>query len=187
MPSQPLLGSLAVQAPSLTPHIVHVSPSTCHDLTLFKEILKEYRRLDDSIIMRLNRANANARDKARIEDMRKGNIQDRACLQVWRELIENWSRRTTLVNYCVSVVDQTLEEKRRAIKERSDDPRAQRKLQADMFADEVKRNHVHNELAVESIVMKRSLEAFKSRCPYFSPPTPDSEAEKLWDASRQHS
>lgn len=37
MPSrQPLLGSLAVQAPSLTPQIVRVSPSTCQDLSLFK-------------------------------------------------------------------------------------------------------------------------------------------------------
>lgn len=32
----PALGSLAVQAPSLTPQIVHVSPTTCHNLSLFK-------------------------------------------------------------------------------------------------------------------------------------------------------
>jgi hypothetical protein len=32
----PPLGSLAVQAPSLTPQLVHVSPATCHNLSLFK-------------------------------------------------------------------------------------------------------------------------------------------------------
>lgn len=34
----PPLGSLAVQAPSLTPQLVHVSPATCHNLSLFKGI-----------------------------------------------------------------------------------------------------------------------------------------------------
>lgn len=57
----------------------------CHR-RLHTEILKEYRRLDDTIIMRLNRANAAARDSVRTEDAR-GNIQDQACLQVWRELV----------------------------------------------------------------------------------------------------
>lgn len=35
-PKQPTLGSLAVQAPSLTPQTVHVTPSTCHNLSTFK-------------------------------------------------------------------------------------------------------------------------------------------------------
>lgn len=33
---QPQLGSLAIQAPIQPPQIVHVSASTCHDLSLFK-------------------------------------------------------------------------------------------------------------------------------------------------------
>jgi hypothetical protein len=32
----PPLGSLAVQATSLTPQLVHVSPVTCHNLSVFK-------------------------------------------------------------------------------------------------------------------------------------------------------
>ncbi|KAF8655252.1 hypothetical protein AX16_003155 [Volvariella volvacea WC 439] len=163
MPSQPLLGSLAVQAPSLNPQIVHVSPSTCHDLTLFKEILKEYRRLDDTIMMRLNRANAAARDKDRTQDVSQGNVQDLACTAIWRELVENWKRRTMLVNYCVNVVDQSLDEKRRAMQSVTEDARERRRMQGEIYADEVKRNHVHNELTVESIVMKRSLEG-QCRC-----------------------
>ncbi|KAG1907197.1 caffeine-induced death protein 2-domain-containing protein [Suillus fuscotomentosus] len=181
MPSKqpPTLGSLALQA---TPHLVHVSPSTCHNLSMFKDLLKEYRRLDDTITMRLNRSNAQFRDRDRAGTSGKGNIQDQACAYVWKELVENWKRRTEMINYCVDVVDQSMEEKRKSLTSEEGDVRAQRKTQAAMFADEVKRNQVHNELAIEKIVRQRSLDAFRSRCQYFSPPLTDSEARKWWDA-----
>lgn len=51
---------------------------------------------------------------------------------------ENWKRRTQLVEYCTSVLDQSLKEKREALQEQSDDPSQRRKTQAAMFADEVK-------------------------------------------------
>ncbi|KAG2077426.1 hypothetical protein BDR04DRAFT_1132196 [Suillus decipiens] len=184
MPSKqpPTLGSLAVQAPSLTPHLVHVSPSTCHNLSIFKELLKEYRRLDDTITMRLNRTNAQFRDRDRAGTSGKGNIQDQACAYVWKELVENWKRRTEMINYCVNIVDQSMEGKRKSLTSEEGDARAERKTQAALFADEVKRNQVHNELAVEKIVRQRSLDAFQSRCQYFSPPLTDAEARKWWDA-----
>lgn len=167
-----------MQAPSQTPQTVHVSPSTCHDLSLFKgaeymhiahphdsrtyptiytlELLKEYRRLDDLITMRINRANAHQRDKDRLDPVR-GNLQDEACSQVWKELIgahssfistsrgtinaqtciANWSRRTKLVEYCVSVVDTSMEEKKRTIAGLETDD-ARRKAQVQLFAEEVK-------------------------------------------------
>lgn len=105
MPSQssPPLGSLAIQAPSLTPQLVHVSPTTCHNLSLFKgehltlpcvgcgsspeDLLREYRRLDDTITMRLNRSNAQFRDRDRQGLGGKGSIQDRACAYIWKELV----------------------------------------------------------------------------------------------------
>ncbi|KAF9491042.1 hypothetical protein BDN71DRAFT_1399049 [Pleurotus eryngii] len=179
--NQPLLGSLAMQAPSQTPQTVHVSPSTCHDLSLFKELLREYRRLDDLITMRINRANAHQRDKDRLDPV-KGNLQDEACSQVWKELIANWSRRTKLVEYCVSVVDSSMEEKKRTIAGLEADDAARRKAQAQWFAEEVKLNQVHNELSVEKIIRQRSLDAFRSRCRYFVPPSTDAEASKWWDS-----
>ncbi|KAF8165356.1 caffeine-induced death protein 2-domain-containing protein [Crassisporium funariophilum] len=186
MPSkQPQLGSLAVQAPSLTPQTIHVSPSTCHDLSLFKDILKEYRRLDDTIVMRLNRANAAVRDQDRIQSGRVGTVQDQACAYLWRELVGNWKRRTQLVEYCAAVVDQSLHEKRSVLDEQSQDASSRRKTQAAVFADEVKRNQVHNELTVEAIVRKRSVEAFRARCQYFVPPLSDVEARKMWDSAQK--
>lgn len=52
------------------------------------DILKEYRRLDDTIVMRLNRANAAMRDEDRIHGL-TGNksLQDQACEKIWRELV----------------------------------------------------------------------------------------------------
>ncbi|KDR83752.1 hypothetical protein GALMADRAFT_236106 [Galerina marginata CBS 339.88] len=187
MPSkQPVLGSLAVQAPSLTPQTIHVTSTTCHDLSLFKEILKEYRRLDDTITMRLNRANANMRDQDRIHGL-SGNstVQDQACEYIWRDLVANWKRRTQLVEYCTTVVDKSLDEKRRSLEDQSQDERTRRKMQGELFANQVKRNQVHNELTVESIVRKRSADAFRSRCRYFVPPQSDDEARRMWEAAQQ--
>ncbi|KAF8631954.1 hypothetical protein AX15_002115 [Amanita polypyramis BW_CC] len=185
MPSkQPQLGSLAVQAPSLTPQVVHVSPSTCHDLSLFKELLKEYRKLDDAIVMRLNRANATMRDRERVGDrILAGNVQDEACAYLWRELVANWKRRTQLVEYCVDVVDQSINEKNEGMEKTNLDPSSRRKMQAEKYAEEVKRHQVHNELTVESIIRQRSIDAFRTRCRYFTPPTSDVEARKMWEST----
>ncbi|EGN93051.1 hypothetical protein SERLA73DRAFT_64689 [Serpula lacrymans var. lacrymans S7.3] len=180
----PPLGSLAVQAPSLTSQLVHVSQSTCHNLSLFKDLLKEYRRLDDTINMRLNRSNAQFRDRDREGTAGKGNIQDQACAYLWKELVENWKRRTEIIEYCDGVVDRSMQEKRGAVNDLKEDPRAQRKIQAALFADQVKRNQVHNELTVEKIVRQRSLDAFKSRCRYFTPPLSDADARKWWNAAQ---
>ncbi|KAF9009077.1 caffeine-induced death protein 2-domain-containing protein [Cyathus striatus] len=189
MPSkQPLLGSLALQAPSAATQTVHVEPSTCHNLSFLKvyNILREYRRLDDTIGMRLNRANAAARDQQRDNDDNKGvNVQEQACFQLWRELVENWKRRTQLVEYCVSVVDQSLSEKKVALDAANADSSVQRRLQGEIFAEEVKRKQVHNELSIEAIVRKRSAEAFRSRCQFFSPSPADEDARKVWAAAQR--
>lgn len=49
--------------------------------------MKEYRKLDDSVPMRLNRTIAQYRDMNRTGSAGKGTVEDQACLQVWRELV----------------------------------------------------------------------------------------------------
>ncbi|PPQ98524.1 hypothetical protein CVT24_004015 [Panaeolus cyanescens] len=134
---QPQLGSVAIYSPKST-RTIQVSADTCHDLSLFKEILKEYRKLDDTIVVRLNRANAAMRDQDRTHaSSSTENVQDQACAYLWRELVDNWKLRTQLVQFCSSVVDQSLAEKRASLSE-STDPSVQRKTQASIFAEEVK-------------------------------------------------
>lgn len=49
--------------------------------------MREYRKLDDSITMRLNRTNAQFRDRDRLGLGAKGNVQEQACAYLWEELI----------------------------------------------------------------------------------------------------
>ncbi|KAG6817398.1 hypothetical protein H0H87_009042 [Tephrocybe sp. NHM501043] len=99
------------------------------------------------------------RDSDRINDS-STNIQDRACLNVWREL---------LIDYCVLVVDQSLDEKRSVVEDETQDKATKRKVQGHIFAEQVKRSQVHNELKVESIIRRRAID--------------DSEARETWDAA----
>jgi len=174
--------SLASQIPSQT-QTIRVSPSTCHNLSLFKDILKEYRRLDDTIIMRLNRANATVRDQERSHrGSGGGTVQDQACASLWRELIGHWKRRSELLEYCTTVVDQALIEKRKTLEDQAQNPTSRREIQGAVFQDEVKRNQVRNELVVEGIIRRRSIQGFRSRCQYFTPPLTDVQARQMWDS-----
>jgi len=52
------------------------------------DLLKEYRRLDDSVTMRMNRNTAQFRDRDRMGlGTRGANNQDEACLYFWKELV----------------------------------------------------------------------------------------------------
>ncbi|KAJ4481508.1 caffeine-induced death protein 2-domain-containing protein [Lentinula edodes] len=184
MSSTPQLGSLAIQAPSLTPQIVHVSPETCLNLSMFKAVLRSYRALDDTINMRLNRTAAFMHDQERQKVSRsKLSAEEQACSRLWQELVSNWSRRKELIGYCVGVVDKSNEEKQEIVDSQTSSPSEVRKARAEKYSQEVKRDQIHKELSVETIVKQRSIDVFRSRCMYFVPPFTDVEARKLWDAA----
>ncbi|PSS05376.1 hypothetical protein PHLCEN_2v3865 [Hermanssonia centrifuga] len=145
--------------------------------------MNQYRKLDDSITMRLNRTNAQFRDLDRL-GVTHGNVQDQACAHLWKDLVENWKRRTEIIEYCVTVVDQSKEEKQESLEKTDAEPSAQRKIRAELYSEQVKRNQINNELSVEKIVRNRSLDAFRSRCKFFEPPSTDDEARKWWDAAK---
>jgi hypothetical protein len=104
MSKQPILGSAALHLPVPTSQKVQVTPSTCLNLSLFKgpvrttisclsshlwsyvDLMKEYRKLDDSITMRLNRNTAAFRDRDRVGGV-KPNTQEEACAYFWKDLV----------------------------------------------------------------------------------------------------
>lgn len=51
------------------------------------DLLREYRRLDDTITMRLNRTTAQFRDLDRTGSGGKSSVEDQACDHIWRELV----------------------------------------------------------------------------------------------------
>jgi len=177
----PALGSLAIQSHSQSSQLVHVSPATCHNLSLFKELLKEYRKLDDTVTMRINRTTAQFRDRDRMGPSGKGSVQEQACSYLWQELVENWKRRAELIDYCVDITNET---RTRRPDQLGDDSHPSSSLGV---SDEAKSRQVRNELAVEKIVRRRSLDAFISRCRFFEPPASDEAARRWWnEAQRRH-
>lgn len=52
--------------------------------------------------------------------------------------VDNWTRRAKILDYCVGVLDASKQEKQTHIDNSGDDPRAQRKLQAELFSYETK-------------------------------------------------
>lgn len=56
--------------------------------------------------------------------------------------LDNWKRRTQLVQFCSSVVDQSLAEKRASLAD-STDAATQRKTQASIFEEQVKVRFMH--------------------------------------------
>ncbi|KAG8764141.1 hypothetical protein FRC12_008251 [Ceratobasidium sp. 428] len=119
--------------------------------------MKEYRKLDDSVTMRMNRNLAQFRDRDRLSSRRTA-PQDDACLHFWRELVANWVNRTEIVNYCVAVVDKSMDAKREALAGQDLKLDENRKTASSLYSDEVKRNQMHNELAIEAIIRQRSLD-----------------------------
>ncbi|CAE6524789.1 unnamed protein product [Rhizoctonia solani] len=179
---QPELGSKAIHAPSTPPQLVRVSESLCQNLSQFKDLMKEYRKLDDSVTMRMNRNLAQFRDIDRHRSSRSGSPQDEACLHFWKELVANWENRTEIVNYCVGVVDASMEAKRQTLAGQDPKLDENRRTASALYTDEVKRNQMRNELTVETIIRQRSLDAFKSRCKFFEPPISDTRSRHWWDS-----
>jgi len=77
-----------------------------------------------------------------------------------------------MIHYCVQAVDARLQEKRSALDRTDIALDADRDSRDDFYSDEVKKNQIHNELTVESIIRQRSLAAFRSssQCRFFVPP-----------------
>ncbi|KAL1932809.1 hypothetical protein VTP01DRAFT_8487 [Rhizomucor pusillus] len=125
-----------------------LSPSTCYNLSFFKEIMKELRRVDDNIIPRLNSTDTHSQ---------------KACGQFFAELAEAYKKREEAVNYCLKVMDEQIEKKNKLLEEDPDDF----DTKSSLFTDESKRRMIANELVVEDIVRERSLQVFRSKCKVF--------------------
>ncbi|THH11935.1 hypothetical protein EW145_g318 [Phellinidium pouzarii] len=122
--------------------------------------MREYRKVDDTVIMRLNRTGAQFRDRDRamVNPSLRGSPEEDACAYFWRDLIMNWKRRTEIIQYCVGVMDNGIDGKQKAIATENLSSEEQSRIKNASSTEEVKRSQIHNELAVEAIVRQRSLD-----------------------------
>ena len=127
--------------------------------------------------------------------------------------VENWNKRKEIVNYCVEVMDKSIEAK--SSESPSGEPSYAERVKVGKLSlvpsilsippDPAQRKQIYNELTVESIVRQRSIDgtlsvhyassriielgysylAFKARCKYFEPPLTDVEARAYWNSAYQ--
>ncbi len=212
------LGSSSVLKPLTPPNVSNLTPSTCLAIGEFKELLRQYRQLDDGITTRLNRTFARSRALGQSSSpsllsssgMTSASSADLgtstyatpapgACAAFWRELVDVWIGREEAVRFCIAVADQN---PRSPSSPQTPAMDGDRLLDADYRASppvgssegrwsraensaETLARQLHNELKVESIIRARSLDAFKSRCRFFTPNPPagrEGERERaMWE------
>ncbi|KAI7860503.1 caffeine-induced death protein 2 [Circinella umbellata] len=125
-----------------------LNPSTCYNLSFFKEIMKELRRVDDNIIPRMNMTDTHS---------------EKACGEFFSQLAESYRKRENAVDYCLKIMDEQIDKKTKLLEEDPDDF----DTKSSLFSDETKRRMIANELVVEDIVRARSLQVFKTKCKIF--------------------
>ncbi|EIW68842.1 hypothetical protein TREMEDRAFT_69217 [Tremella mesenterica DSM 1558] len=162
--------------PSPPPKNVTVQAETCFNLGLFKDMVRQYRKLDDQIIVRLNRAQAEVRDRTRSRNLagrglRRIEGNEGMCAEMWSEMMSGWAHRQTLLSYCLETVNASLELRRSTIGS------------SGMKEEEVLADQLANEHSIEAIIRKRTHDAFRSRCPFFSPPS-DPISKAWWDLAQ---
>jgi hypothetical protein len=96
-PSSKVCDTLSTQQ-SHRPRPGIIKSHTEYSLCIYLDVMREYRRLDDTIVMRLNRSDALFKDSARLGRSQRFNDPDmnakfdasddsEACLHIWRQLI----------------------------------------------------------------------------------------------------
>jgi len=185
------------------PHVVptpasvpDVTPSICLSLVEFKDMLRQFRAVDDGVTLRLNRAFAQSRDtgssappsllqrhdksfsSSSATDLGRttyASVPDTMCAAIWTELVQLWTRREDTIKYCIDVNAKHMP-RPLSRDDRLDLDRTQAAASAPATAvtrgesdAEFTMRQLRNELAIEAIVRRRSLDVFKSRCRLFSP------------------
>ncbi|KAJ2806657.1 hypothetical protein H4R20_001607 [Coemansia guatemalensis] len=120
---------------------VEISERVCLDMSRFKAVLHELRRVDDNIMLRMNTTNTADADD---------------CKALFAVLQTAYARREHDIRFCVDVLDRKIDERK--------------KQNSPSFSLQTQRDWINNELSVENIVRRRSLDVFKSRCPFIELP-----------------
>lgn len=147
----PLLGTAYLLSQSTTyalPSLTPVSVSLCTNLSQFKSHLRTLRSVDDSIILRLNRADALSRsvtsDPARLNRENQG-VGSRECDAFWNELVEGWKSRGRVLEGCLGVMDGMVVKELYGVEKGLD--RSRQALGRGESESEVKRRQIHNEIS----------------------------------------
>ncbi|KAJ2846328.1 hypothetical protein IWW36_004405 [Coemansia brasiliensis] len=118
-----------------------MSERVCLNMSQFKAVLRQQRKIDDNIILRMNTT-----DTAKMSE----------CKALFAVLQAAYQRRDRDIEFCLNVLDQKIKQKQEA--------------GTPSFSLQTQYEWVDGERKVESIVKQRSLDVFKARCPFFEIP-----------------
>ncbi|EKD05569.1 hypothetical protein A1Q2_00131 [Trichosporon asahii var. asahii CBS 8904] len=182
--------------PAPAPKELTLGAETCFNLSVFKGVVRQYRKLDDQVVTRLNRAQAQLRDEVR---QGKGDSPDGMCAKMWAEMMTGWLNRQKLLTYCQNTVAQNLKIAQAAQAEQAQVAAVPASHDTaptwghagkdgayprGVSENQVLADQLANEATVEAIVRKRTLEVFKTRCPFFNPNANDQGWWEIADAGR---
>ncbi|KAJ2663602.1 hypothetical protein IWW48_001285 [Coemansia sp. RSA 1200] len=125
---------------------IEMSARICLDMSHFKAVMKQLRKVDDNIILRMNNTNTTAPGE---------------CMALFQILQTAYRRREHDIGMCLGVLDRRISD----VEEADDDGG-----RSTLFSLRTQRDWVASERGVEDIVRRRSLDVFKSRCQFFEFP-----------------
>ncbi|KAI9202061.1 caffeine-induced death protein 2 [Polychytrium aggregatum] len=120
----------------------------CADVSYFKRVLKDLRRIDDNIINSLNSLTS-----------RSSNVAE-SCSQIHSVLVEAYQQRSSLITKCHSLSQEATAQRSQYAAEHPSDKHAQDAYRLAKTNEQ----HIKYELNVEEIVRDRTADVFKTRC-----------------------
>ncbi|CEP13081.1 hypothetical protein [Parasitella parasitica] len=125
-----------------------LTPSICFNFSFFKDFMKEFRKVDDNIINRLNSTSTQS---------------EGVCGEFFKQMSEAYAQRDQAIDYCLKLMDEDLDKKNKKLQEDPDDFDVKNSI----FTQESMRQSVSNERFVEEIIRERTLQVFKNKCRAF--------------------
>ncbi|KAL1435990.1 hypothetical protein MTO96_010749 [Rhipicephalus appendiculatus] len=132
----------------------------CDDFMAFQEVLRKFRRVDDTIIYSLNTTLPTESFAAECDP-------SAVCQKLYKELLNAYAQRDKAIKGCLQQSKDKLDHLQELRAAKGDDPATLKELRK----EQSKIRLLRNELNVEEVVKDRSLKAFHDRCRlFYSPP-----------------
>ena len=132
----------------------------CDDISYFKSILREMRRLDDNVIYDLNRVDPTGFQGKELPAYGRDATD---CPSIFKRATEVHAQRTELINRCIKRKAELVEEQPRAGALSVEQKEALRTAAREL-------SMMENESMVEEITFKRTMDLFKRKCRGFVQP-----------------
>ncbi|KAM9839553.1 protein MIX23 isoform 1-T1 [Aulostomus maculatus] len=133
----------------------------CEDFSLFQEVLKAMRTIDDRIIHSLNTTVPTVSFSGKVD-------ATQTCKQLYESLMEAHLSRDKAIKACIAQTSETVGNLR---EERGKD-KDNLVLIKQLRKEQTKLKLMQSELNVEEVVNDRSLKVFRERCRiHYTPPT----------------